>query len=451
MVFTSKKPLPDRHNIIITTNEKLHQTKNNASSNIYYEYSFENALKYCYGLQAQGKINEIFVIGGKKLLEEAIHHPDLHKLYHTMIDTDAKCDLHVKELSYNYLETKLEDKSYSLINSEILFDKDKLIKKEFQKDSKLIFNEYVNVDRGENCYLELLNKIINEGEYRKTRNAYTKSLFGETIKFNMRNDVFPLITTRKGFLRGIFEELSFFFKGETDSKILEEKGVNIWKGNTTRDFLDSRGLYEYREGLMGPMYGFQWRHFNSTYNPRDVKEYGADGFDQIEYILNEIISNPKSRRLLMTTFNPDPKVTKNSVLYPCHGIKSQFYIEETKIEGKIKRYVSLVYDIRSSDVFLGLFFNIASSALMLKLFCATLTLRVKDGSVYEADKLIINIGDAHIYEQHFDQVKKQLERIPRAFPKLYIKENKELIDYKYEDLELEGYKPHPGIKAPMIP
>jgi len=430
-----KKPLPNRHNIIVSTslNEsgKNYQTVNN----------FEEALKVCYGMKADSKINDIYVIGGKGLVKEALGHPDLYKLYHTSIDLDAECDVFVEELQDHVMCSKVEDGIYQILNTKKINDVDRMT----DKSNSLRFSEYLNMNRQENAYLDLLHKVMNKGEYRKTRNSYVKSIFGETIKFNLRNNDFPLVTTRKAFLRGVFEELDFFFNGETDSKILEEKKVNIWKGNTSREFLDSRGLNHYKEGLMGPMYGFQWRYFNARYDYKTGKPMSMVGFDQIEYILNEIITNSNSRRLLMTTFNPDPEITKGSVLYPCHGIKSQFYVTEKNIDTK---YVSMIYDIRSSDLFLGLVFNIASSALMLKMFCANLTKRDSTYS-YEPNQLIINIGDAHIYEDHFSAVEKQLERIPRKFPKLIIKENKELEDYNYEDLKLIDYTPHPGIKAPM--
>jgi thymidylate synthase len=253
---------------------------------------------------------------------------------------------------------------------------------------------------------------------------------------------FPLITTKKVFIRGIFEELIFFLKGNTNSKLLEEKNVNIWKPNTTQEFINSVGL-EYKEGDMGPMYGFNWKHFGAEYIDCDT-DYTNKGFNQIEYVFDLLINDPMSRRIIMTDYNPS--VAKYGVLYPCHSIVIQFYVKPVND----KLYVSMNMYQRSVDVFLGEVFNIASNALLLHLVCNTLNAKT-NSEKYIADKLTIVMGDIHIYEQHITAVKEQLQRIPYAFPKLYIKNSYSNIeDYKWEDIEVINYQSHPAIKAPMI-
>ena len=225
----------------------------------------------------------------------------------------------------------------------------------------------------------------------------------------------------------------FFIRGQTDSKILESKGVNIWKGNTSREFLDSIDMPNRREGLMGPMYGYQWRHYNSSYN----EDHGIHGgVDQLQYVIDLIINDPSSRRIMMTTFNPSQ--VYEGVLFPCHSIVSQFYVEGECLD-------MYCYN-RSVDLFLGLPFNIASSSLLLILI-SKLTNKIPR-------KFILGLGDIHIYKEHYDAVKVQLSRPCYKFPNLEIKREiksiKDLETLELSDVEIRDYHHHPAIKADMI-
>ncbi len=302
-------------------------------------------------------------------------------------------------------------------------------------------NEKNKEEKDERGYLDLLKEIIYTGDYRETRNAKTFSLFGRTLKFDLK-EKYPLLTTKRTFFRGVIEELIFFLQGKTNSKLLEEKGINIWKGNTSKEFIKKMG-FEYEEGDMGPMYGFNWSHFGAEYKGMNHQYSDDEGYNQIKKVLELIKSDPHSRRILFTTFNPQE--AEKGVLYPCHGLISQMYC----IEKDGFKYLSLNTYQRSADAFLGLPFNIASYGALVYLFCKIL------GPEYKPGELIINLGDLHIYENHVEQCLEQISRKGYQFPKLNIKDFKmqSLGDFsklKYEDFELIDYKCHNTIKADMV-
>lgn len=300
--------------------------------------------------------------------------------------------------------------------------------------NEFTFFQYKKKIHEEYQYLNLLKNILSLGEKRIGRNGETKSIFGATMKFNLDNG-FPLLTTKKMFFRGIVEELLFFIRGETDSKILENKGVCIWRGNTNRNFLDSLNMHDRPEGIMGPLYGYQWRFFNSEYDYVSGKPK-SKGIDQLEYVINEIKNNSTSRRILLTDFNPAQ--VSECVLYPCHSLILQFYVENN--------YLDMSCYNRSQDVFLGTPFNIASSALFLTLIANITGTKPRN--------LIMNLGDSHIYSEHYEKAQLQLQRYPHNFPKLLVKKQlntiKELENLEYSDFQLENYVSHPAIEAKMV-
>jgi thymidylate synthase len=292
-------------------------------------------------------------------------------------------------------------------------------------------NIKINENKDEYCYLNILSNILKNGCYRKTRNSNTLSIFGVKLDFNIK-DTFPLLTTKKVYWKGIAEELLWFIKGDTNSKHLEEKNVNIWKGNSSREFLDNIGLNEYEEGDCGPIYGFQWRYFNTPYIGHNIN-YQGKGVDQLQNCIDLIKNDPFSRRIFFSAWNPE-QIDK-MCLPPCH-VSYQFYVSHD-------RGLSCILYQRSGDMFLGVPFNIASVSLLVYLI-ASIT------DTYP-DKVSLIIGDAHIYEEHIEQVKIQLDRTPYNFPKLNIKNKKTNInDYTYNDFEINDYLCHPVIKAPMI-
>lgn len=298
------------------------------------------------------------------------------------------------------------------------------------------------INQEEIAYLDILRDLITKGNERQTRNSITKSLFSRNLTFDLKNS-FPLLTTKKMFFRGIFEELMFFIRGNTNTKILEDKGVKIWKDNTTRTFLDNVGLNHYQEGDMGPMYGYQLRFFNANY--KDCNDnYLNKGVDQLKYVIDTILKDPFSRRIIMTTFNPAQ--VNEGCLFPCHSLMIQFYIREH--DGIY--YVSQQNYIRSNDIFLGNPYNIASFALMSYLLCHHLNYITKSNK-YKPDMLYITLGDYHLYKDHYEAAEEQINRTPYPFPQLNIKNYHDNIeDYQYEDIEILNYMYHPAIKTKMI-
>ena len=279
----------------------------------------------------------------------------------------------------------------------------------------------------ETNYLELLETVKKNGIKKETRNGITYSSFGYLLKFDIANNQFPLLTTKKMFFKGIVEELLWFLRGSVNSKELEEKGVNIWKENSSRKYLDENGFNHYEEGYLGPIYGFQWRSFNGD-------------IDQLKYILQEI-NKENSRRIIINAWNPCQ--LSQQALPPCHILYNFF---------KNNNELSCMMYMRSSDLFLGLPFNIASTALLTYIIAKVMNLKVKE--------IAISICDAHIYEEHLTAVESQLQRTPYEFPKINIKktiDNNISIDEKikwielltFDDFELIDYNYHPTIKAIM--
>ena len=226
---------------------------------------------------------------------------------------------------------------------------------------------------------------------------------------------------------------------------MDQKKVNIWKENTTEEFLKSMNL-EYVPGDVGNMYGFQWKHFGTDYQGCD-KDYTNQGYNQIEYVLNLLRNDKYSRRILMTTYAPDK--ADRGVLYPCHGIVVQFYVRGE--EGV--NFLSCHMYQRSADMFLGVPFNISSYALLVYILCEVLNSEVlnNDRMKFKPDKLTMSFGDVHIYSDHYSQVEEQISREPKNFPSFKIISNdSKLEEFKWEDIEVKDYDPHGRIAASMV-
>lgn len=291
-------------------------------------------------------------------------------------------------------------------------------------------NEAQDRQHAEYQYLDLLKKIIDQGEVRTDRTGVgTVGLFGCSMRFDL-SETFPLLTTKRVFWRGVVEELLWFIKGDTNSNHLNEKGVAIWNANGSKAFLESRGLGHREEGDLGPVYGFQWRHFGAKYVDMHT-DYTGQGFDQLADCIHKIKTNPTDRRIIMSAWNPAD--LSLMALPPCHMF-CQFYVANGKLS-------CLMYQ-RSCDMGLGVPFNIASYAL--------LTCMVAQVCGLQPGEFVHMLGDTHIYSNHLEPLKTQLERKPRSFPKLVINPEKKDIDsFVFEDFKLEGYDPYPNIKMEM--
>jgi len=281
--------------------------------------------------------------------------------------------------------------------------------------------------------LDLCQEVINNGVKRGDRTGTgTLSKFGVQMRFSLRNNTMPLLTTKRVFWRGVAEELLWFVSGCTDANVLAEKGIHIWDDNGARDFLDALGLKDREVGDLGPVYGFQWRHFGAEYVNMHT-DYAGKGIDQLAECINKIKNNPTDRRIIMSAWNPS--ALHLMALPPCHMF-IQFYVDTEKGELSAQMYQ------RSADLGLGVPFNIASYSLLVHMVAQVTGLK--------AGEFVHVIGDAHVYLNHVDALKEQLERKPRKFPKIFLNSAKKDIDsFTFDDFKINGYKPQKTINMKM--
>lgn len=282
-------------------------------------------------------------------------------------------------------------------------------------------------------YLSLIENILKNGCDFESRNGSTKSIFGNMMRFSLNDGIIPILTTKKVAWKTCFKELQWFIKGHTDNKLLKEVNVHIWDDNGSKEFLEKQNL-TYREDDLGPVYGHQWRHFNAPYTDCNA-DYTNQGIDQLQELIKNLKSEEgrKSRRLIISAWNPCQ--IKEMALPPCH-VLMQFYVSENK-------YLSCSLYQRSGDVGLGVPFNIASYSFLTHMLAKHCDLEAKD--------FVYFLGNAHIYEEHIEPLKDQIQREPLPFPKITFKEVKENIeDYSLTDIEFsQEYKFHKQIKMEM--
>jgi thymidylate synthase len=308
-----------------------------------------------------------------------------------------------------------------------------------------------NPSHEEYQYLDLLKDILDNGTWEDGRNGRTTSVFGRSMRFSRKDGKIPILTTKKTAWKTCLKELLWFIRGETDNMLLKEQGVHIWDANASRDFLDSRGLKLYREDLIGPGYGYQWRYFNAAYNcitgkrildadaPGEENIYAESirlkGIDQLQQIIDALKdpSQRTTRRLVMTAWNPAQ--LDQMALPPCH-ILCQFNVHDGN------KLSCSMYQ-RSNDEACGSCFNIASYSFLTHLLAKHCNL--------EAYEFVYFKGNCHIYEDHVEGIKTQLLREPHPFPTVLIKQIRENInDYEVSDFELFNYQHHPQIKFQMV-
>lgn len=399
------RPLRSRLNVVLTRSADVKDALN-----------FDSIDSCFRGLSKNFKhLEEVFIIGGSEIYEQFLMTPLVTTIYVTKIhsETDFKSDCYFPDVQDFVLVS-----TSSTMNS-------------MTPGITYSFATFTRENADEHQYLDLCNRILQTGLSRDDRTGTgTLSLFGCSMRFSLKNNTIPLFTTKRVFWRGIVAELLYFISGSTDTKILSDQGVNIWKGNTSREFLDSRGLTNYDVGEMGPMYGFLWRHWGVKYEGCS-SDYSGCGIDQLKNCIAMIKDDPTSRRIVMSAW--DPSSLDKGVLPPCH-YAIQFACYDTEL--------SMIVTMRSLDMGCGFPFNVASYSLLLHMV-AQVTLKT-------ASEIVFNTGDTHIYINHVDGIREQMSRDPRMFPKVSL--NKDIMDideFSSRDIDLVDYYPHGSIKLEM--
>jgi dihydrofolate reductase/thymidylate synthase len=463
------RPLTGRTNVILTRQDNYEIKKNaqEEQDQILIAKSLKEATEQ---LRTLSNLGQIFIIGGGEIYKESIESGLVNRVIYTEVmelpsSMDVSFDAFFPELDstnwdcvpfykdetakieQNHIEEKKQDSDRSDVSTN-----EAVIHIDAKTGTKYRFLEYTrkkspmrndtamamvaegaHVNPEEMQYLDMCREIMNHGVQRGDRTGTgTLSKFGTQMRFSLRDNTLPLLTTKRTFWRGVAEELLWFIQGNTNANDLTSKNIHIWDGNGSREFLDSRGLNHREVGDLGPVYGFQWRHFGAKYVDMHT-DYTGQGVDQLAECIEKIKNNPEDRRIIMSAWNPAD--LEEMALPPCHMF-CQFYVDTKNNELSCQMYQ------RSADMGLGVPFNIASYALLTHMI-AHVTGRKPGDFVH-------TIGDAHVYLNHVDALKEQLERPPRAFPKLKINsEKKNIDDFVFDDFEVIGYEPHKAISMKM--
>ena len=382
--------------------------------------------------------NQVFIIGGSQVYKEALSPefaPRCKHIYLTRIAVELPADVFLPAVGKHLYSKDLFGEMFRLTH----------VSKSWSTEDGVPYDFTVYSNTGhppsppllppsppheEFQYLSLIQSILSTASPRTDRTKVgTLSLFGAQQRWDL-SQCFPLLTTKGVFWKGVVEELLWFVRGDTDARHLSEKGVTIWDGNASREFLDARGLVEREEGDLGPVYGFQWRHFGAPYTTCH-SDYTGQGTDQLTELIATIKTDPMSRRLVMTAWNP--AALRDMALPPCH-IMSQFYVADGRLSCQMYQ--------RSCDMGLGVPFNIASYSLLTCLIAQVCGLK--------PGEFIHTLGDAHVYLTHVEALKEQIGRMPNTFPVLRLNEGvREIEQFTAADITLVGYNAHPRIKMEM--
>lgn len=435
-----QRPLKGRLNLVLTNDEELLKLspfpiawrlggQKCMKKNLYF-------LKKSQFIDFYKKTNaNVFVIGGEQVYKLFLNHPLLRPdtAYLTEFSgvsfDDLTPDSFMPHLNCSYRLIGVSEKK-EVANSPLRF-------------RHLIYKRFADCVKDEVKYLELCSTVLQEGSMRQERTGVgTISSFGHQLRFDISTSI-PLLTTKRVPWKHCIEELLWFMRGDTDAGILKNKGINIWNGNTSREFLDARGLHAYDEGIMGPGYGWQWRFYGAKYcqafaDTSKIDTSKVGGVDQLQAIINQLRTDPFSRRIMLCSWNPID--TDKMALPPCH-FSCQFYCE---IDSQGERHLSCHFTMRSNDLGCGFSFNVFSYAVLTYIIAAQCNMRPKT--------LVYTVGDAHIYTTHVQQLEEQMKRTPRPFPQLLLNNDvrtKDIRSITIDDFELVGYFPHPSLKMAM--
>ena len=356
--------------------------------------------------------HEIYICGGERLYHESLYTFGYlcDKVYLTRVHDNYDCD---RFFPFEFLKTQPS--------------KTKVTTSHFT-----IFSYTLSIRHSEYQFLDLVKSVVSNGDVKDDRTGVgTMSKFGAHFEFDISTTV-PAITTKKLLLDAVIKELLWMISGSTNSKKLEEQGVNIWKSNSSRSFLDLNNLNYYSEGDIGPLYGFQWRHWGQQYFGCQA-DYKNTGIDQLKWVINEIRTNPSSRRLIVNSWNVSQ--LNEMVLPPCH-LLYQFNVSGQYLDCQVYQ--------RSADLFLGVPFNM--------LFYSVLTYMIAHVTGLKPRKLMFSFGDAHVYNNHMEAVSKMLSKTPKPWARLMFEnmnDIREIDDFRFENIKILGYKAWEYISAPM--
>ncbi|KAH0934772.1 hypothetical protein HID58_011889 [Brassica napus] len=436
---TKHRPLPGRLNVVLTRSGGFDIAN---TENVVTCSSVDSALHLLAAPPYCLSIERVFVIGGGDILREALNMPSCDAIHLTEIDTSIECDTFIPEVdacvyqpwcsSVPVTENGLRFRFTSFVRVKSSADESssngsqqsplQFNGKRFSFLPKMVFDQHE-----EFRYLNMVGDIISNGNVKNDRTGTgTLSKFGTQMKFNLRRS-FPLLTTKRVFWRGVVEELLWFISGSTNAKVLQGKGIHIWDGNASREYLDGIGLSEREEGDLGRVYGFQWRHFGAKYTDMHA-DYTSQGFDQLADVIDKIKNNPDDRRIILSAWNPSD--LKLMALPPCHMF-AQFYVAEGELSCQMYQ--------RSADMSLGVPFNIASYSLLTCMLAHVCDLVPGD--------FVHVIGDAHVYRTHVRPLQEQLQNPPKPFP--INAEKKDIDSFVADDFDLIGYEPHKKIEMKM--
>lgn len=427
------RPLPNRLNVVISRQDRV-------SLNLPDSVLLASSLSAAEKLLLARNVTFAFVVGGGEIYKEALARPQWSaRAYYTHIFNEFPCDTHFPmdmEKNSDFDLVSLADK---ITENDVTYEFREYKRNNSSRAGEASASSPLNrIPRnknrhGEYQYIDLVQHILQNGVSKGDRTGVgTLSVFGAQMRFSLRDGRFPLLTTKKVFFRGVAEELLWFIKGRTNANELAAKNVHIWDGNGSREYLDKNGLSRRSVGDLGPVYGFQWRHFGAEYKTMN-DDYTGQGVDQLAEVIDKVKNRPEDRRIVMTAWNP--AALSEMALPPCHMF-CQFYVANGEVSCQMYQ--------RSCDMGLGVPFNIASYALLTVLVAKQCGLKPGD--------FVHCLGDAHIYNNHIEAMKEQITREPFAFPTLKIKDRPErqsIEDFLYEDFELSGYEHHKAIKMKM--
>jgi dihydrofolate reductase / thymidylate synthase len=400
------RPLKDRYNVVITSDGTGISSEATASS-------FNEAVNI---VDMVPNIESVFVIGGLMVYTAALNDPRVRYLYKTVLSERFDCDIFLPD----------PENGMKLVEQSDI--------KQFG-NVRYRFKKYVKPNYDEMAFQLMLKNILAVGEEREDRTGVgTFSLFGKHLEFNLETG-FPLMTSRRCYLRPVLEEFKWMMSGSTDSTVLSKKDVHVWEKNTSRDVLNEKALWHYDVGEIGPTYGFALRYFGGHYHYSDPKLKDC-GHDQLEYVIDEIRKNPTSRRIRISLW--DPNVLSKVALPPCL-CQYDFHVNIKK------GTLDLCAFLRSSDSFLAFMWNTSFCAIFVHVLCKF--------TGYKPGRLIMNTGDSHVYKNHVEQVEEQISRDPYPFPSVFLTrkltEISDIADLEVGDFNLRGYDFHPTIKGEM--